>query len=224
MEKRKKVTFKESTHQYFLDDTELPSVSKLVKSTHEAFDAKATASRMALQGKGTVKGLLDQWKATAKISTDKGNLIHNLAEEIINVYKEQPSTSMLIGALAMVLQTKPEIIAAEKLVYSTEYLYAGTADLLIYDDEEVIMYDYKTNKDLYKNFRGKRMLSPFDDMLDCPANKYFVQQNLYAIALEEEGIHVDKMYLLWIREDETERVAVPDLKEKIKLWLKSKII
>lgn len=220
MEHRKKVTFIEKTHQYFLEDSELPSVSKIIKRTHEEFDSKGTATRMSAQGKGTVSDILAQWKEAADQSIRKGNALHDLAELIVKIYDEYPSVIPLLMTLVKILKEYPNIIGAEKKVYSEEFWFAGMVDLLLYNGEKVIMYDYKTNKDLYKNFRGKRMLAPFDDLLDCPASKYFIQQNMYAIALEEEGIYVDEMYLLWVRDDEVERVIVPDLKDKIKQWLK----
>ena len=71
-------------------------------------------------------------------------------------------------------------ILAETKVYDEELGYSGTFDILFYYDATLdgknpeksglIVMDWKTNKDLYKNFKGQKLLSPFDELLDMPLN------------------------------------------------------
>ena len=84
-------------------------------------------------------------------------------------------------------------------------VYAGTFDLLVYSTipgkEGLIMYDYKTSEDLYKNFNGKTLLSPLTEFLDSPFEHYRIQQFLYCRAMREINIHIKAKRLIWIKQN-----------------------
>lgn len=86
-----------------------------------------------------------------------------------------------------------------------EPVYAGTFDLLVYSTipgkEGLLIFDYKTNEDLYKNFKDKRLLEPFEKMKDTPKNHYEIQQALYENALNEIGLGIKGKRLVWIKND-----------------------
>lgn len=86
-----------------------------------------------------------------------------------------------------------------------EPVYAGTFDLLVYSmipgKEGLVIFDYKTNEDLYKNFKGKLLLDPFKKLLDTPKNHYELQQALYENALNEIGLDIIGKRLVWIKND-----------------------
>jgi hypothetical protein len=86
-----------------------------------------------------------------------------------------------------------------------EPVYAGTFDLLVYSTipgkEGLLIFDYKTNEDLYKNFKDKHLLEPFTKMKDTPKNHYEIQQSLYENALNEIGYKILGKRLVWIKPD-----------------------
>lgn len=96
-------------------------------------------------------------------------------------------------------------------------VYAGTFDLLVYSTipgkEGLIIMDYKTNEDLYKNYKEKKLLKPFDKWLDNPRGHYMIQQSAYQRALNEIGLTVKGKRLVWIKNDGTYRIV--KLTEKI---------
>ena len=105
--------------------------------------------------------------------------------------------------------------------------YAGTFDLLVYfkhptDDSKsgLVIMDYKTNKDIYKDYsrmNHKMMLKPFDDLFDEPYSAYATQLSLYALALEKIGLKVIGERLIWLKEDCTyEVIKVPYLKKEFR--------
>ena len=85
-------------------------------------------------------------------------------------------------------------VAALELVVGNEF-YAGTLDKLL---EEGIIRDYKQGslKDGYD-----MMKYPYEDMIDSSLNKYAVQLNHYRHALEEKGITINKMEIVFFEED-----------------------
>ena len=75
---------------------------------------------------------------------------------------------------------KPELISAEDFVYSDEYKYAGTADLVVKMDGETWLLDIKTSNNLHKS--------------------YDLQLASYAKALEEsKGIKIDRTGIIWLK-------------------------
>lgn len=104
-------------------------------------------------------------------------------------------------------------ILAETKVYDEELGYSGTFDILFYYDAELdgkkpeksglIVMDFKTNKNLYKNFKEKKLLVPFEEMLDMPLNLYKLQLSLYQNCLEKVGLKVIARRILWLKPDGT---------------------
>lgn len=102
-------------------------------------------------------------------------------------------------------------ILAETKVY-VEYDkkgYAGTFDILFYYDAELdgkspdksglFVMDWKTNKDLYKNFKEQKLLEPFHELLDMPLSIYKLQLSLYENALYKIGLKVVARRILWLK-------------------------
>lgn len=98
-----------------------------------------------------------------------------------------------------------------------EPVYAGTFDLLVYSmipgKEGLILLDYKTNEDINKNFQEKKLLFPFQKLLDTSKNHYELQQELYVNCLNEAGFDVLAKRLIWIKTDGTYEIV--KLKENL---------
>ena len=104
-------------------------------------------------------------------------------------------------------------ILAETKVYDEELGYSGTFDILFYYDAELdgkkpensglVVMDWKTNRDLYKNFAGKTLLTPFNELLDMPLSIYKLQLSLYQSCLEKIGMKVIARRILWLKPDGT---------------------
>ena len=101
-------------------------------------------------------------------------------------------------------------ILAEARVMDPDLNYCGTFDLLMYYDATFIgkndsksgllTLDWKTNRDLYKNFNGQKMLAPFDELLNMPLNVYKLQLSLYQNCLEKLGLKVIDRKLMWLKD------------------------
>jgi ATP-dependent exoDNAse (exonuclease V) beta subunit len=67
----------------------------------------------------------------------------------------------------------------------------------------LIIIDYKTNEDLFKNFMNRKMLGKFSYMLDNNFNKYQIQLAYYKILLEQTGYKVSTTKIIWLKDDAT---------------------
>ena len=124
-------------------------------------------------------------------------------------------------------------ILAETKVYDEELGYSGTFDLLMYYDAELnnkdasksglIVWDYKTNKNLEKNFMGKRLLKPFDYLLDMPKSLYGLQLSLYQSCLEKRGFKAIMRSLIWLKSDgDYDKIKLADHVNELRNALKDK--
>ncbi len=126
-------------------------------------------------------------------------------------------------------------VLAETKVYSGSHEnavklnqdYAGTFDLLMYYHDEnnpknsgLVIMDYKTNVDLYKDFsrqNNKMLYPPFNNMYNENLSLYTLQLSCYQIPLEDIGLKVVGRRIIWLKDDGTyELLPVPDVTKKLK--------
>lgn len=82
---------------------------------------------------------------------------------------------------------------------------------------------HNTNTDIFKNFGGKKLLPPFDDMLDMPKSMYVLQLNSYQMPLEKLGLKVIARRLFWLRPDGTyQKIPLENMTKRLNEALKSK--
>ena len=116
------------------------------------------------------------------------------------------------------------VLAETKVFNRTGTPYAGTFDILFYYVEEpnsphngLVIFDYKTNKDLYNNFKDEVLLWPFNDLLDQNESYYILQLGCYQIPLENLGYSVMGRRLIWLRPDGTyNKIRLPDVSGRVR--------
>ena len=93
-------------------------------------------------------------------------------------------------------------------VYDEELGYAGTFDILFYFDSPTnpdksgfLILDFKTNEDLFKNFKDEKLLKPFTGLLDMPISIYKLQLSLYENCLDKIGLKTIGRRILWLKPD-----------------------
>ena len=119
---------------------------------------------------------------------------------------------------------KGYILYAERRIYHSLYLIAGTIDVLAVKDGKFVIIDWKTNKDEIKFESGyykkkwavvngqrqkvktdqwvkkdERMLAPLDDIAECVGSHYTLQLSLYAYLCECWGMECVGLILFHIR-------------------------
>lgn len=79
---------------------------------------------------------------------------------------------------------RPELLAAEQLIYSRKHHVSGTFDALIRWKDKVYLVDWKTSK---------ASMSKDAAMPDGINYQYFIQDAIYALGLEEEGSLLEEL-------------------------------
>lgn len=196
------VLFTEHDHKYTgTDGTLYTSVTTLLKSITEPFDAKATAQKCSTRKPGRypnkwyelpVDEILAAWDAERDRAAELGTWYHLQRElglyNLPNVVKPviDPNTGIK-SALPQKLQ--PDKVYPEFLCYLLSAKVAGQIDRLVTSGYTINLGDYKTSKEIrregFKNWEGitKKMLSPVEHLDDCEYNKYALQMSFYMYIL-----------------------------------------
>lgn len=201
------LVFEPNTHTYHTSKKKLKSVSSIIHNFIEPFDADKIAGFVA-RSRGISKDeVLMEWAEKRDTACAKGARVHNFGE----TYKKGliPSDGFE-EAVVNFWDSLPNHIQPffnELKMFSNELGLAGTADIILYNTitKKFIIADYKTNIDLFKNYKGKTLLTPFKHLLDSPYNKYQIQLSLYQILFELAGdaFRVEKRKIIWLRENGT---------------------
>ena len=223
----KGLEFKEDTHKYSFDSKPIKiSVSGLIKNFYEEFDSYTVSLRIAERDGLNQKDILKDWENTGKVASKRGNKAHTFGENYPFNKTLKPSDK-LEEAIVKFWNDLPEYIVPvimELKMFHKEFMFAGTADILLYNTitKTFIIGDYKTNKDLFKNFQNKKMLGVFNNLLDNPFNHYQLQLSFYQILFEQSGFKVSLRKLIWLLDDGTYKMYNMDdytqqLKEQLKI-------
>lgn len=198
--------FEENSHKYTYKGRKLKySVSGIIKKFTIPFDV-GLMSGLVAKKEGTTQAIIkDRWEKEKDKACSKGNVAHLFGELYPFDRTLEPKDELDPSVIAFWDDLPEHIVPVvmELRMYHKELLFAGTADIILYNTrtETYIIGDYKTNKDLFKTYKDKRLLTPFQSLLDCPYNKYQLQLSFYQILLEQAGVTVSSRKIIWLLPD-----------------------
>ena len=221
----KDLIFEESSHSYYLNKNKIKySVSGLIKQFVENFDSKGLSQGVARKRGISSEQVLAEWKQIADEACSLGTSVHLFGENYTFNRELKPSNGYEEAIVKFFKSLPNHIIPVitELQMYHKTFLFAGTCDTLLYNTKtnKFILTDYKTNKDLFKNFNFKKMIGVFSDLLDTPYNKYQLQLSYYQILFEQTGFEIEKRRIIWLRPDSTYTMYdTDDYTEKLNILL-----
>ena len=201
----KELQFDAQKHSYEVRGKPLTSVSKTIHKYVEKVDFDKIAGFVAKKRGITKAEVLAEWEAKKIASCNQGTLVHTFGE---NYNGMQKPTNGFEEAIVKFWDNIPDYIEPflfELQMFSETLGIAGTSDIILFNRKtgKFIIADYKTNEDLFKNFKGKTLLSPFEDLLDSPYNKYQLQLSMYQLLFEQCGFEVESRRIIWLKPDGT---------------------
>ena len=240
LDKNYQLMFDEAAHEYRVSDgTEdhktfgrtawddakpVLSVTQLVKHYAAPFYTESIAEKVAAKNGTTAEAVQAEWTAAAEMGTrvhanQEGFMQHETAPRVAAL-SEREHNIMRHGWDAFQAITAYGWIptAAEVMVFSYALRLAGTIDAYFTRDREVLLVDWKTNKEIRRaNKYGGKMLGPVAHLDDCEFNKYALQLNLYARILREDAYipaaQAVRMVIMHLRPDGFEPVEVKPMLE-----------
>ena len=218
----KDLTFEEKPHKYFVGTNPIKkSVSDLIKYYSNPFDENVTSVFSAKKLGISKEEVLKIWHDKRDNAIRTGKQAHLFGELYTFNRNLRPQTPYDLAILKF-WQSVPDFVIplfTELQMYHKKRFYAGTADGILLNTRtgKLIIIDYKTNEDLFKNYKGQTFFDPFTNLLDTPFNKYQLQLSYYKILLEQTGYEVSTTKVIWLRPDgEFVNYDTKDLTEYLK--------
>ena len=208
----KHINFLKNNHTYDVNGKNLKCVSNCLDNYKTPFDSDKIVEAFAKKNKLKKDDVLKQWEDKKNDSCDLGTRVHDFAEKRFYSKDVIPELGLEIAVMNYwkSIDEDPNLIPVlcETKVCSELLNYAGTFDLLLYDVKRkgLIVCDFKSNKELYKNFKNQKLLKPFDFLLDTNFNKYQLQLSYYQVPLEDIDLTVVDREIIWLKEDSTYEV------------------
>jgi hypothetical protein len=190
----------------------------------------------------TQKQIMEQWDSISSQACDFGTEKHSFAEDMF--YLATGETEKIKGELTEEDNLIPTNQGEENVVtffndlpvkyipilcetrgYLKEKRIAGTFDLLFaYDNGEklsrnLLLMDWKTNKNLFNQFKQEMMLTPFGDFPADNFHIYTVQLSIYQLFLEAVHCRVIDRRLLYLRGNNYSMHKLQDVTGKLKTAL-----
>lgn len=202
----KGLTFEEHQHKYRLGDKLITkSVSTLIKDFCVPFDEDTISRNKSEREGGTQQDYLNEWHDKRDKSIFTGKQAHLFGELYTFNRALRPKSNFDLAIMKFWKDLPSYVIplVVELPMYHKTKFYAGTPDCILLNTEtnNLIIIDYKTNIDLYKNFKGKKLTERFSSYLDNPFNKYQIQLSYYKILLEQTGYFVSTTKIIWLKPD-----------------------
>lgn len=216
------IVFDEASHTYTNTDTnrKYTSVTTLLGKYKKPFDSHTHSLRVAEREGVTQQFVLESWKETTKIATDKGTKIHLLMENFIKNGEAVDGYTYLYKSYEKAVQKDVgsyKSIQSEKLLFEHNYEIAGTADLIYENKDSFIVGDFKTNKKFrYSSDFNEYLTAPVDHLTYCEFNSYALQLSLYAYMHEQlTGKKCSKIVIFYLQEDRWQSIVCNYLKSDI---------
>ena len=216
------LTFEEKAHKYYVSGKPIQkSVSTLIKDFANPFDENEISAKKAEREGINQEDLLKEWHDNRDNRIEIGKKTHLFGEIYTFNRNLRPSSNYELAVMKF-WRDLPDFlipVIVEQPMYHKEKLYAGTPDTILFNTKTgtLVITDYKTNVDLFKNFAKKKLLERFSRFLDNPFNKYQIQLSYYKILLEQTGYKVSSTKIIWLKEDASyEMFDTEDLTQYIK--------
>lgn len=199
--------FEEGRHLYKVKNKLLTSTTAMIKQHTPEFNEKEVAGNVARKLQVKTNEVLLEWKNKREKAAYQGTKVHLFAEnyivdnELVPSCRQEEAVKKFIHE--NILSGKYTVLITELKMYSEKYGYAGTSDLLLWDNklEEIVIADYKTNYDLDKQYGY--LLEPFSYTPNTPYCKYQIQLSYYQILLEEIQLYAKQRVIIWLKTDGT---------------------
>ncbi|WP_405377952.1 hypothetical protein [Nonlabens sp. Asnod3-A02] len=232
----KRIKFYSEKHIYTIDGVTFPSASTIVGRFFQEFDAWGIASRLSpsnpLYGL-EVEEIVRIWKERGQDAANLGTFLH---EQIESFYLNQPyEQTEEFYQFENFVSDHPNLnpYRSEWRIFDDNIGVAGTIDLIVKNQQNFDIYDWKRSKKVINTFDGKPIetdnwgkcgIGQLSHIDDTSYNRYCLQQSLYKFVLEKNyKIKVDNMYLIvmYPEYDNYYKVKVPYLKKEIEHILKT---
>jgi ATP-dependent exoDNAse (exonuclease V) beta subunit len=207
------------------------SVTTLIGAYKKKFDSDKWSKVVADRQGTTQEQILNKWSEITTTAQARGTSVHLVMENYVKFNKIEKGYENLVDSFVKktVGIMKPDSnILSEELLYSHEYKLAGTADLVVENDDIFYILDFKTNKKFnFVNKYNEYFYEPIDYLQQCEFTTYTIQLSIYAWMHEQlTGKKCGGLKIFYLREfsDKTfwQEIPCTYMKPTVEILLKDK--
>jgi len=246
LDKFSDVKYFDGPHKYYIDGVQLTSATKFIGKFKPKFETEKIAIQYAKKRGLDYKDVISEWDLKRDVSTTKGSLLHDYAEnwwnnkefpyqnsEIIKEFGHDIISDSFEKCKKIFLKfyndSKRSLVPVkmELVVGDKDYGIGGMVDCFFYNKKSKMLeiWDYKTNKAINeKNNYGEKFKSPISHLDVCEINTYSLQLSLYKHLIQKNtNLKLGNSYLIWINEaNENYKIfKCKDLEAEIKLMIET---
>lgn len=201
------IKFRESNHSY-IDNfwVRYTSGTSLLKKYFPEFDIIAVSRKCSTGDNPKYAGrspvdIRNEWLAEGERGRTEGDNVHIYAEGLMGMWPTHKlpkpiserceSIFIQVDKISKYLLFNFKVIGAEVIVFSPTLRLAGMIDLLLLDTatNEIVVADWKQNKEISDFNEHQNALQPIDHLQDTDISKYSLQLTLYQYILELENYY-----------------------------------
>ena len=202
----KGMEFNAEKHEYSIKGKKFKiSASGIYKKFQKPFDRENISYGVARSRGISQLDVYREWESAKELGCRIGNESHLFGELYPFNRELKPATGYQEGIVKFWEDLPSHIVPVimELQMYHKNYMFPGTGDILLYNKKtkNFIICDYKTNKNIFKNHKGQKLLGPFSNLLDNPYNTYQIQISLYQLLFEQTGYKVSDRRIVWVKPD-----------------------
>jgi hypothetical protein len=233
-----KILFDEENHDYFLPSGEkLAGVTSYIKKFFPVFDTQGISARYAAKHDMAQDDVIAMWADNRGRAAAMGHRLHAFAESVMNGERhpgmvdpyEHACSGQIIGFVGRLFD-EFDLVACEKIVFSTKLMLAGTIDVLMCakDNGRIFIGDWKTNRKGIKfENQWQSGLGPLANYPDCDFIHYCLQLNLYERLLVQGGYYpANTLFskgIMHVNDQRVKPMVVPSMELEIDLMLQSEL-
>ena len=210
------IKYYDEPHKYYAGNREFTSATTFIGKFKNKFDTENMAQTYADKRGLVVEDVINEWDLKRDISTVKGSMVHNYAENFWynKVFPYDPSVSIKKFGTDIIKDK------FEKCVTIFEKFYNDAKTNLIPVKMEFVVADEDYGiAGMVENFK-----SPISHIDVCEINTYSLQLHLYKHIIEKNtNLKIGNLYLVWINEvnDNYKIFPCKDLTAELKLMLET---
>lgn len=233
----RRLTFLAESHTYYVDGEEFDSVTTVIDSLFEKFDAVYWSMKKCHNNEEKALKLRKEWDAKGNEAREKGTLMHQRIENYflgLTPDKEALEDICFRHFLTFKDSFPLSPFRTEWAIFHEEARLAGTLDFLAFDGENYIIYDWKRSGKLIDSNgytlqshpMGKTGNGAAQHLPDTPLYHYALQLSLYRYILEDKyGIFPSKAFLgvFYPTLSKPYRISIPYLKDEAKAIISERV-
>ena len=166
---------------------------------------------------GAVQSLIQDWVYKGEVASGEGSGTHDVLQHIAhrryNIRGEHKPNDYKVLSGEEWLEDNPHLIPifTEWVIGSEELGISGMIDLFLYNTKTqgYEIWDWKTDAKIELTNKYNKLAPPYEEYDDCKHNGYMLQLNFYRYILEQSGVKVSRMGIVYLGEEQYTEHVLP---------------